>query len=174
MSAACLVRETPNVRNTFMDIAFTILGALLLIVGFIGCIMPIPGVPIAWFALLLLYFVDFASIALSTLIITAVVVIIVSVADYLAQPWLTKKTGGTKEGVIGSTIGILVGIPFGFLGVILCPLLGALIGEIIHDKDDMKKAFTSALGSFLGFLLGTGIKLITCGVFTLLFITALF
>ena len=151
-----------------------IAGILLLIVGFIGCVIPIPGVPCAWGALLLLYFVESSTITISRLVITAIVTIVVSVIDSIAPIFITKRTGGTKAGMIGSTVGIFVGMFGGLPGIIVCPLIGALIGELIHDNKNTTKALKSAFGSFLGFLFGTGLKLITCAVFTWIFITTLF
>ena len=48
---------------------------------------------------------------------------------------------------------------FGLLGIILGPFLGALIGERMAGTPE-KDAFRSAVGSFLGFVAGTLIKLI--------------
>ncbi len=155
-----------------MEIVFIILGILLLITGFIGCLVPIiPGVPLAWASLLLLLFSDSSSISITMLIITAIVSIAITVIDNIAPVWLTKKKGGTKAGLIGSTIGIFAGIFFAPVGIILCPLLGAFIGELIHDRKDTKKALSSAWASFLGFLVGTGLKMIVCSIFAFIFFT---
>ncbi len=157
-----------------MEIVLIIAGILLLITGFVGCLVPIiPGVPLAWTSLLLLLFVDSASISITALVITALIAVAITVIDNIAPVWLTKKKGGTKAGIIGSTIGIFVGLFFAPIGIILCPFLGAFIGELIHDRKDAKKALSSAWASFLGFLLGTGMKMIVCGIFAVIFITAL-
>ncbi len=157
-----------------MEIMYVILGILLLITGFIGCLLPvIPGVPLAWASLLLLLPIDDSSISVTMLIITACIAGIITVLDNIAPVWLTKKKGGTKAGLIGSSIGIFTGIFFAPVGIILCPLLGAFIGELIHDRKDTKKALSSAWASFLGFLLGTGMKMIICSIFALIFISSL-
>ncbi len=157
-----------------MDIVIIVFGVVLLIAGFIGCLVPIiPGVPLAWISLLLLFFVDSSAVSIPLLIICAIIAVIITVLDNIAPVWLTKKKGGTKAGLIGSTIGIFAGIFFAPVGIILCPLLGAFIGELIHDKSDTKKAMSSAWASFLGFLLGTGLKMIVCVFFAFLFIRAL-
>ena len=72
-------------------------------------------------------------------------------------------------GVRGSTIGLIVAIiilpllgivigPFGIGGIILGPFLGAYIGELMANNKE--NAFRSAIGSFIGFLAGTLIKVI--------------
>ncbi len=156
-----------------MEITIITIGIILLIAGFIGCLVPIiPGVPLAWLSLLLLFFID-SSVTIPTLIITALIAIAITALDNIAPVWLTKKKGGTKAGLIGSTIGIFAGIFFAPIGIIVCPLIGAFIGELIHDRKDAKKAFSSAWASFLGFLLGTGLKMIVCAVFAFIFFTSM-
>lgn len=157
-----------------MEIVLIICGSLCLIAGFIGCLLPIiPGVPLAWAGLLLVYFVEGSELSLRLLIICAVVTVAVTVLDNIAPIWFTKKTGGTKAGIIGSTAGLLVGFFFGPVGIIICPFLGAFVGELIHDRNDAPKALKSAWGAFLGFVCGTGVKMVTCAVFIWIFITAL-
>jgi uncharacterized protein YqgC (DUF456 family) len=52
-----------------------------------------------------------------------------------------------------------VGLFFGVPGMIIGPFVGAFVFELVY-KRDTKQAFMSALGSFVGFLLSTGIKTI--------------
>ena len=93
-----------------------------------------------------------------------------STKDYWIPIYGTKKFGGTKASVRGSIIGLIIGVivlpvlgivigPFGLLGIILGPFLGALIGERMAGTPE-KDAFRSAVGSFLGFVAGTLIKVI--------------
>ena len=143
-----------------MDILLITLGAILLIVGIIGCFLPVlPGPPLSWLGILLLYFTDNTSISTSFLLWWLVIALIVTGLDYLIPVWGTKKFGGTKMGVRGSIAGLIVGLFFPPFGIIVGPFLGALVAELIHDAHDTTKALKSAFGSFLGFLLGTGLKL---------------
>lgn len=98
--------------------------------------------------------------------------IVISVLDYLIPIWGTKKFGGSKAGVMGSTIGLIVGIFFGPLGIILGPFAGALLGELLVNKTEFKGAMKSATGSFIGFLLSTGLKLIYGGFTAFYFLKA--
>ncbi|MFA6884657.1 MAG: DUF456 domain-containing protein, partial [Paludibacteraceae bacterium] len=86
-------------------------------------------------------------------------VIAVQILDYVVPGWCTKKFGGSRKGVIGSIIGLFVGlfapIPY---GVIIGPFLGAVIGELIEGRNTAE-ALKSGLGSFVGFILSTGVKL---------------
>lgn len=110
------------------------------------------------------------------LIWTAVAVIVVTVIDYILPIWGTKKFGGTKAGVRGSTLGLIVALFFsptlGPIGFIVAPFLGALLAEIIAGQSK-KIALKSAVGSFIGFVSGTLLKLIVSGWITVAFIQAL-
>jgi len=143
-----------------MDTVLIVIAVILLIVGIAGCILPfLPGPPLAYGSLLLLQFTSKKPFSEEFLVIWAVVTLAVVLADYYIPIWGTKKFGGTKSGVWGSTIGLVLGIfffpPF---GIIIGPFLGAFIGELINNQDS-KKAFRSAFGSFIGFIAGTVMKL---------------
>ena len=88
---------------------------------------------------------------------------VIFLLDYVVPIWGTKKLGGTKAGVRGSTIGLILGLlitivfPVGFIAILLGPFIGAYIGEKNGGTDD-KHAWRSAFGSFVGFLTGTFLK----------------
>ncbi len=143
-----------------MDILLIILGSTLILVGIVGCFLPVvPGPPLSWMGILFLYFTENTSISNSFLWWWLVIAILVSVLDYFIPVWGTKKFGGTKMGVRGSMIGLIIGIFFPPIGIIVGPFLGALVAELIHDAHDTSKALKSAFGSFVGFILSTGLKL---------------
>ena len=73
---------------------------------------------------------------------------------------MTKTFGGSRQATIGATIGAIGGFFFGPLGVIAGPFIGALIGEMMHNHDDLNGAIKVGLGSFLSFIVGTGVKLL--------------
>ncbi|MBO7175373.1 MAG: DUF456 domain-containing protein [Spirochaetaceae bacterium] len=146
------------------DVFLAILGAICLLIGTVGCVVPVlPGVILAWAGLLSAYFSYYCTIPTALLVATGITTAIVSVLDNIIPIYLTKKTGGSKAGMWGSTIGLIAGIFVGPWGIVLGPFVGALVGELIHDNRDTKRAFKSASGAFLGFLLGTGLKLVLCG-----------
>lgn len=143
-----------------MDIFLIITGIILLLTGIAGCIVPfLPGPPLAYGSLILLQFSSYQPFTEKFLVIWAIVTTAVVLADYYIPVWGTKKFGGTKGGVWGATIGLIVGMfffpPF---GLIAGPFIGAFAGEIINNQDS-DKAFRSALGSFIGFVAGTLMKL---------------
>lgn len=157
-----------------MDILLFVLGIILLLVGIVGCILPIlPGQAVAFLSLILLRFMDPPRLDGDTIWTMAGIMILVTVLDYIVPIYGTKKFGGTKRGVWGSTIGLIFGIfilpsivvlgPFGVFGIILGPFVGAYIGEATGNRDS-KESLIAAIGSFIGFLTGTFLKLVYSGV----------
>lgn len=150
-----------------MDIFLLIVGFLLAITGIIGSILPVlPGPILGWFGLVLLYLTKIVPINYTLLGITLVVTIVVLVLDYIIPSVGTKKYGGSKFGVIGTTIGLILGMFF-FppIGLIVGPFVGAFIGEIIYDSKNPKKALKASYGSFIGFLTGTLLKFVVSVIF---------
>jgi len=155
-----------------MEIVLLILAFLCLAVGIIGCIVPgLPGTPIAYAGLWIAQATDRVDFSWQILLVWGIVTVVVSVLDYVVPAWGTKKFGGTKFGVWGSTIGLIIGLFFGAWGVILGPLVGAIIGELFGGKE-VSEALRAGWGSFVGLLCGTILKLICCGLMTVQLIQA--
>ena len=129
-----------------------------------------PGAPLAWVGLLLAYFSAYNEISILCLVITGAIAVAVSLFDNFLPVIMTNKIGGSRAATIGSTLGLIAGFFIGPVGIILGPFIGALIGELIHSKGNFSNSVKSAWGAFLGFLLGTGIKMITVGFFIWIFV----
>lgn len=154
-----------------MDYILFILAIVVVIIGFIGDIIPgIPGTPVSYLALLLMHWTDRISYSPQFLVVMGFICVVITALDYVVPVWGTKKFGGTKAGVRGSTIGLIIGIlvlpmlgivlgPFGILGILGGPFLGAYIGEKMGGTPD-DRAWRSAFGSFIGFLTGTFMKIV--------------
>lgn len=156
-----------------MDIFLIIVGFLFTIIGIIGSFIPVlPGPTMSWIGLLLLHLTKAVENNWWFLGITLAVAILVFALDYIIPVVGTKKFGGSKSGMIGTTIGLLVAIFFpilGIFGIVIWPFVGAYIGEMMHNKDS-KNATKAAFGSFLGFLTGTFLKFVVAVIFFGLFI----
>ena len=156
-----------------MDIFLLVVAFLLMLVGIIGCIVPgLPGVPLAYVGLWVAQATDRIDFSWQMLLIWGIVTIVVSVLDYVVPAWGTKRFGGTKYGVWGSTIGVFVGLFLGPWGVIIGPLAGAILGEMLGGKQ-VEEALKAGWGSFIGLLFGTVLKLICCGLMTVAIIQAI-
>lgn len=151
------------------DYILLILGILVLILGIIGCLVPVlPGPPISYLGLILLHLSRFGHFSNSILISLAAVAVIVTILDFIVPVWGTKKFGGSKYGSRGATVGLIIGFFLGPPGIILGPLVGAFVGEMIF-KDDIGYAFKAGFGSLLGFLTGIGLKLAASFIMTFYF-----
>mgnify|MGYP001578144483 FL=1 len=168
-----------------MELTIIIIGILLIITGFVGSIVPgIPGPPIAYLSLIILLLIDEPRVQLSTnnyfvLISIGIVTILLTVLDFYLPVWGTKKFGGTRSGTRGSTYGLVAAViltiltsGFGVLLLIIGPFVGAYLGEKYAGNTD-EVALKSGIGSFLGFISGTFIKLILVLVITLYFASLL-
>jgi uncharacterized protein YqgC (DUF456 family) len=155
-----------------MDITLLLIAFILMLVGILGSFLPVlPGPPISWVGLLLLYLTKAVPMNYTVLGITLFVAIVVGVLDYIIPAKGTKRFGGSKYGIWGTNIGLIVGIlapiPLGF---IIGPFVGAFVGEMMNDSNDSQKAFKAATGSFIGFLASTFIKFVVSMVFFGLFL----
>src|SRR5690606_3370908 len=144
-----------------MDIILIVFAALLMIIGILGSFLPIiPGPFTSWLGLVLLYFTEAIPTNLTLIIVTLIIALLISVLDYIIPSVGTKRFGGTKAVVIGTSVGLVVGL-FAPIpgGIIIGPFIGAFIGEMIN-KSNSKTALKAAFGSFIGFLASTFIKFI--------------
>lgn len=143
-----------------MEYVFIFSAVVMALVGLVGAVAPVlPGSPVSFAALLLLLLCDGHDVSVTQLVVAGVLAIVISIVDYIAPIWLTKKKGGSKSGTLGATIGLLLGLFIGPIGIIAGPFLGAFIGELII-KTPAEKAFSVACMTFVAFMLTTGIKLI--------------
>lgn len=162
---------------------FTIfIGSILLVLGFIGCFIPvIPGPPISFCSLLILHFSSLHTFNISTLILLGFIIILVTFLDYFLQIYGVKKHGGGRYATNGTIIGLILGIfIFSPFGIIIGPFIGAYIGARMDEKEYIKfiknesinqnnKALKIAFGALTGLLAGTFLKIILNIYITFLF-----
>ena len=159
-----------------MDILIVVLAVILGAFGLLGCLIPvIPGPPLSYIGLLVLYLwhdklpafygdITFAPTGKFMLVWLGITVT-VTIIDYIIPVFFTKLTGGSKEAMRCSIAGTIIGMVF-FppFGIILGAFLGAFLGEMIMNNKKLGASLLSGLGAFMGFILGTGIKLATSGM----------
>ena len=156
-----------------MDIILIIIAGLLLLVGFLGSILPVlPGIPLSYLGIILLHLTSIVQFSSKFLIILGTFVVIIQVLDFFIPAWGTKRTGGSKAGIRGSVIGLIAGFFMAPWGILIGPFAGALIGELLVGKTS-EKAIKAAFGAFLGLLVGTIFKLILAGIMMYYYVEAL-
>ena len=148
-----------------MDILVIVLAIILMVGGIAGCVLPIlPGAPLAYAGLLLLHFTGLAHFSTAQLIVWLIVVVVLQVVDYITPLLGSKYSGGTSFGNRGCVAGTLLGLFFMPWGIILGPFLGAVAGEMMGGSD-FPHAVRAGIGTLIGFLLGTLLKVIVCFYF---------
>lgn len=134
------------------------------ILGIIGCILPVlPGPWLAYIGIFMPYFIGKPT-PLWQIISGFLLCTIVTVLDYIFPAIGTKKFEASNYASWGCIIGIILGIFEGPIGVIVGPFLGAIIGEMCYGKP-FNQALRAGWGAFLGFLVGTVVKVIPCTIF---------
>jgi uncharacterized protein len=146
-----------------VDIVWIIVAGFFFLGGIAGSFLPIlPGPPLSFLGLIALHVSERVHFESSTLMLWLGVTIAVTLLDYFIPIWGVKSFGGSKAGVRGATVGVLAGIfVFPPWGIILGPFVGALLAERFWNPEN-NNALRAAFGSLVGFLLGTGLKLIAC------------
>lgn len=157
-----------------LQIVWYALAAVLIVVGFVGTILPIlPGVPIVFGGMWLAAWADgYAHVGARTLVVLGVLTVLTLIVDFVAGMLGAKKVGASRHAVIGAVLGTIIGIFFGLPGLLLGPFFGALIGELVAGGT-LRKATDVGVGAWLGFLVGAVLKLAVCfamlGIFAFAF-----
>ena len=123
-----------------MDILLILIGFIFVCLGLAGSFLPIiPGPLTGWVGLFILYLSESIPSNWTFLGITLTIALLVFLLDYIIPSIGTKKFGGTKYGIIGTSLGLIFGIltPIPF-GIIIGPFIGAFIGEMINDNTNQK------------------------------------
>ena len=149
-----------------MDIFLLILGLILCLLGIVGSFSPIiPGPITSWFGLLVIHFSKLIPFDNQFLFITFLIAALIFALDLIIPILGLKKLGGSKKGLIGSTIGLLLGLFLaGPLGLLIGSFFGAISGEYVNNNS-IKKSIKPAMGTFIGMAVGTTIKFLTSTIF---------
>ena len=156
-----------------MDIVLILVGGICLLLGLCGCVLPaLPGPPISYVGLILLHLTEKVQFSTTELLVWLFIVIVMQVLDNFIPMLGTKYSNGSKWGSWGAFIGSILGLFFLPWGLLAGPFLGAVVGELLSNRS-MEQALKSGVGSLIGFLFGTILKLVLCTYFIVQFIAAL-
>ena len=152
-----------------------ILSVMLVGVGLAGILLPaLPGTPLVFGGLLLAAWADgFQNVGVGTVIVLAVLTALAVCVDFISSSLGARGAGASRGAVVGAALGTLIGVFFGFAGIILGPFLGATIGEFVARRD-LARAGRAGVATWIGFMLGIGVKLMLAftmvGIFILAYI----
>jgi len=146
-----------------VDVVLILLGALLVVTGMVGCVLPVlPGPPLGFAGLILLWWArdwSAAGFGWVEVVVLGALAALVTALDFVLPLWGAKRHGASRTGLWGSVVGTLVGMlffpPFGMLLGAFC---GALAGELLVGKREGDAA-KAAWGVFVGTMAGIGLKL---------------
>jgi len=142
-----------------VEIVLYLLGALALVAGLAGVVLPvIPGSALLVGGALLVGWADgFTRVSGWTVAVCAVIGAAIWVVDFAAGVLGAKAFGASKWAVIGSAVGLVVGLFLGLPGIVLGPAIGALAFEYMRDPN-FDRALRAGAGAFVGFVLGSAVK----------------
>jgi uncharacterized protein YqgC (DUF456 family) len=141
-------------------IVYQVTGALLVVAGFVGLVVPvIPGSLLVFLGLFVAAWGDgFARVGAVTLTIIGVLALLALAADLVGSHLGARRVGASPMALVGAAIGGVVGIFFGIPGIVVGPFVGATVGEVLtHGK--LLKAGQVGLGTTIGLLAATIAKI---------------
>lgn len=147
-----------------MPIALYGISALLLIVGYVGCIMPYPGHVFILAACAILPCEPEQSFPwwlwLSLILLSIAGMLADNVTTYLG----CKKKGASRAAIWCSLLGLFLGAFFMPFGLVLGPFIGAFAAEYIIAKQGLKGSANVGIGATLGLVAGMLVKLLIASI----------
>ena len=149
-------------QSAAMDLQYVYyaIAAVLVLIGLAGTILPaLPGLPLVFAGMLLgAWAGGFEHIGIPVVVVLAVLTLFSLVVDFWATALGARRVGASRMAVAGAIIGTFVGIFIGFIGLFAGPFIGALAGELLHGRR-IGRATRVGLGTWLGIVFGTALKL---------------
>ena len=142
-----------------MTAALWVLAVALIIIGLVGVVVPaLPGTVLVFAGLLIAAWVDdFTRVSVATIVIVGVIGAASYGVDFMAAALGAKKLGASPRAMVGAGLGTVAGLFFGLPGLILGPFAGAVIGELTTHRD-LKRAGRAGMAAWIGFAIGTAVK----------------
>ncbi|MCC6397051.1 MAG: DUF456 domain-containing protein [Bacteroidetes bacterium] len=142
------------------DSLLLIAGILMVLVGVAGIIVPgLPGVVLVYLGLFFVAWSDgFARVGWITLTLLLLLGAVAWVIDMFTTVYGARRIGASRWAALGASIGMFIGLWFGLPGIVFGPFIGALGVELLVRKD-LVEAGKAGLGTWLGLLVGTALKL---------------
>jgi uncharacterized protein YqgC (DUF456 family) len=137
-----------------------ILAVLLVLAGLAGIVLPaLPGTLLVFLGLLLAAWIDgFDKVGWGVIALLGGLAVLSTVLDFVVTGLGARRAGASKQAVVGAAAGTIVGLFFGLPGLFFGPFIGAAAGEYLARRDAVQ-AGRAGLGTWLGIVLGTAMKL---------------
>jgi uncharacterized protein YqgC (DUF456 family) len=157
-----------------MAILLWILASAMVIVGLIGVVMPaLPGHILIFAGLLVGAWANgFTRVGVWTLVPLGAIALASYGVDFVAVALGAKRLGASPRAMTGAALGTLAGLFFGLPGVVVGPFVGAVIGELTTQRD-FAKAGKAGVAAWIGFAIGTAVKVAMAFLMIGIFLVAL-
>ena len=158
-----------------MTILLWTFAVVLIAVGLAGIVLPaLPGTVLIFAGLILGAWADgFTRVGIPTLVVIGVLAAASYGVDFVASAMGVKRLGASSRAMVGAAMGTILGLFFGLIGVIIGPFLGAVIGELTLNRD-LRRAGRAGLAAWIGFAVGTAVKVGIAFVMIAIFFAAMF
>jgi uncharacterized protein len=158
-----------------VTILLWVASVLLVVAGIAGILVPaLPGTVLIFAGLLLGAWADgFTRVGAGTLVVIGVVGAASYVVDFAAAALGAKRFGASPRAMIGAGLGTLLGFFLGLPGLILGPFVGAVLGELSVHRD-LGRAGRAGVAAWIGFAVGTAVKVGLAFLMVAIFVAALF
>ncbi|MEM7602892.1 MAG: DUF456 domain-containing protein [Verrucomicrobiota bacterium] len=131
-------------------------------IGFVGTFLPfLPGTALIFIGSLIHYFTlgrEASGLAWQGLVGIGFLFVLSLVFDWFSGAMGAKWFGSTKWGIWGAILGGIIGLFFGLPGIIIGPIVGVFAFEMIFARKHLKEASNSTLGTVVGGIVGTLIR----------------
>jgi len=151
------------------------LAVILVIVGLVGVVLPaLPGTVLIFAGLFLAAWADgFGRVGAGTIIGLGILTVATYFVDVATMALGMKRLGTTRRAMAGAAIGTLAGLFFGLPGLLIGPFAGAVLGELTAQRD-LSRAGRAGIAAWIGFLIGTVVKIGLAFAMVGIFLTAWF
>jgi uncharacterized protein YqgC (DUF456 family) len=152
-----------------------VIGCALVAIGLAGIVFPaLPGTVLIFAGLLMVAWAEgFARVGVWTLVLIGVLGAVSYTVDFVAAALGARHVAASRRAIVGAALGTLLGLPLGLPGVIFGPLVGAVLGELSAHRN-YKRAATVGMAAWIGFLIGTAVKVALAFSMIAIFVAAMF
>jgi uncharacterized protein YqgC (DUF456 family) len=142
-----------------MSILLWTLAIALVVIGLVGVVVPaLPGTILIFAGLLMgAWADDFTRVGIPTIVTIGLIGAASYGVDFAAAAVGAKRLGASKRAMAGAALGTLLGVFLGLPGLIVGPFVGAVLGELTAHRD-WKRAGKAGLAAWIGFAIGTAVK----------------
>ncbi len=142
-----------------MEILLYVLGAAALVAGIAGVVLPaVPGSALLVLGAFLVAWAEgFTRVSGWTVAACAAIGAAIWVVDLAAGVLGARAFGASRWAIVGAGLGLLVGMFLGRPGIVLGPAAGAIVLEYARDPN-FERALKAGVGAFVGFVLGSAVK----------------